>query len=351
MAQAPVMIRVDSLIKQYGPHLAVNGISFEVKRGEIVGFLGPNGAGKSTTMRMLTCYLAPTSGSARVAGYDVYDQSFEVRQRVGYLPEDTPLYRDLSVYEYLEFIARVRGVPQERRSRQIKEVCELCGLTHVVGKLVGELSRGYRQRVGLAQAMVHDPDILILDEPTSGLDPNQIVEIRSLIRRLGESKTVLLSTHILPEVQATCSRVLIISDGRIVADGAPDELTSRQAESQRVEVELMGALGAIQDALARLDGVTEVRPIGTAIPPTDRAMVGAHRLSLRTRGDVDVRAGVFRTAVEQGFTLLEMHREAVSLEDVFRKLTRQPGADAPNAAEVASRLPPQDEPPHPVASA
>ena len=200
------MIEVEGLSKNYGPTRAVSDISFSVRRGEVVGFLGPNGAGKSTTMKMLTCFLAPTAGRALVAGHDVFDDSLEVRKRVGYLPEDTPIYRDMTVVEFLQFAAAVRGMPSNKIGGRIKEIGARCGLGDVAGKLVGELSKGFRQRVGLAQAMLHDPDIVILDEPTSGLDPNQIVEIRSLIKEIGREKTVILSTHILPEVQATCSR-------------------------------------------------------------------------------------------------------------------------------------------------
>jgi len=224
---ADVMIQVENLTKNYGTNCAVDQVSFNVHKGEVLGFLGPNGAGKSTTMKILTCFLAPTQGSAKVAGFDVFDQSLEVRRRVGYLPEDTPLYRDMTVLEHLDFAASMHGMKGDRVQARIKEIGGRCGLVEVAGKLVGELSKGYRQRVGLAQAMLHDPDILILDEPTGGLDPNQIAEIRTLIKEVGKEKTVILSTHILPEVQATCSRMLIISGGKLVADGTPDELRAR----------------------------------------------------------------------------------------------------------------------------
>src|SRR5947207_12534994 len=223
-----LMIEVEGLTKNYGLTRAVDKVSFSVRRGEVLGFLGPNGAGKSTTMKILTCFLAPTAGRAMVAGHDVFDDSLEVRKRIGYLPEDTPIYRDMTVVEYLQFAAAMRGMERDKVGGRIKEIGGRCGLSNVAGKLVGELSKGYRQRLGLAQAMLHDPDILILDEPTSGLDPNQIVEIRQLIKELGQEKTVILSTHILPEVQATCSRVVIISDGRLVADGRPDDLVARE---------------------------------------------------------------------------------------------------------------------------
>ena len=253
-----LMIEVEGLTKNYGYTRAVDKVSFSVRRGEVLGFLGPNGAGKSTTMKILTCYLAPTAGRALVAGHDVFDASLEVRKHIGYLPEDTPIYRDMTVLEFLRFAAEMRGMDRNKVDARIKEIGTRCGLGDVAGKLVGELSKGFRQRVGLAQAILHDPDIVILDEPTSGLDPNQIVEIRSLIKEIGREKTVILSTHILPEVQATCSRVVIISGGKLVADGTPDELRARERGGRyRVVVESNGVpKDAIRDRLASLAGVT-----------------------------------------------------------------------------------------------
>src|SRR5882672_1229031 len=257
------MIEVEGLTKDYGATRAVDQVTFNVRKGEVLGFLGPNGAGKSTTMKMLTCYLAPTAGRARVAGFDVFDESLEVRRRIGYLPEDTPIYRDMTVLEYLEFAAEIRGMDPQKSQGRIKEIGGRCGLGDVAGKLVGELSKGYRQRVGLAQAMLHDPDILILDEPTSGLDPNQIVEIRSLIKEIGREKTVILSTHILPEVQATCTRIVIISGGKLVADGSPQDLRQRERGSRyRVIFEKNGAAPeTVRDRLASLSGVARCEPI------------------------------------------------------------------------------------------
>src|SRR3954465_7682989 len=261
---AELMIQVENLTKDYGPTRAVDRVTFNVRKGEVLGFLGPNGAGKSTTMKMLTCFLAPTGGTAKVAGFDVFDNSLEVRQRIGYLPEDTPIYRDMTVLEYLRFAAEMRGMDQARADLRIREIGGRCGLTENAGKLVGELSKGFRQRLGLAQAMLHDPDILILDEPTSGLDPNQIVEIRSLIKEIGKERTVILSTHILPEVQATCSRILIISGGKLVADGTPEALRSREKRGRYRLVlhaggpafrALEAAQEAIRGSLARLGGV------------------------------------------------------------------------------------------------
>jgi ABC-2 type transport system ATP-binding protein len=310
-----VMIEVDGLTKDYGPTRAVDGVSFSVRRGEVLGFLGPNGAGKSTTMKMLTCFLSPTSGRAQVAGHDVFDESLEVRQRLGYLPEDTPIYRDMTVLEFLEFAAAMRGMDPQGAPERIKEVGLRCGLGDVAGKLVSELSKGFRQRVGLAQAMLHDPDILILDEPTSGLDPNQIVEIRSLIKEIGREKTVILSTHILPEVQATCSRILIISGGKLVADGTPDSLRAREKGGRyRVVVESNGVpKEAIRDRLASLTGVAHCEMVA--------GEEGSHSFALDASAAADLRKPIFRAAVDNRWTLLELLRESASLEDVFRNLT------------------------------
>jgi ABC-2 type transport system ATP-binding protein len=290
-------------------------VTFTVRRGEVLGFLGPNGAGKSTTMKMLTCYLSPTAGRAVVAGHDVFDESIEVRRRIGYLPEDTPIYRDMTVVEVLQFAAAMRGMDPANIEPRIKEVGNRCGLGDVAGKLVGELSKGYRQRVGLAQAMLHDPDILILDEPTSGLDPNQIVEIRSLIKEIGREKTVILSTHILPEVQATCSRILIISGGKLVADGTPDELRARERGGRyRVVVESNGIpKEAIRDRLKSLAGVARCEPLA--------GEEGAHAFTIDAAAANDLRKPIFRTAVDNRWTLLELARESASLEDVFRNMT------------------------------
>ena len=310
-----LMIQVENLTKVYGDTRAVDDVTFNVRKGEVLGFLGPNGAGKSTTMKILTCYLAPTGGRAKVAGFDVFDDSLEVRKHIGYLPEDTPLYKDMTVLEYLQFAAAMRGMPSDRSEKRIKEIGGRCGLHEVAGKLVGELSRGYRQRAGLAQAMLNDPDILILDEPTSGLDPNQIVEIRQLIKEVGKEKTVILSTHILPEVQATCSRILIISSGKLVADGSPDELRAREKASRyRVVVESSaGTAEAIKARLGSIKGVSRCEPV--------LGEDGAHAFSLDAAGDEDLRKVLFRAAVDNKWTLLELHREAASLETVFRNLT------------------------------
>ncbi|MFH1132660.1 MAG: ATP-binding cassette domain-containing protein [Pseudomonadota bacterium] len=254
------VILVEDLVKHYGPHLALKGISFELHKGEVLGFLGPNGAGKTTTMRILTCFLAPTSGKVTVAGNNIAENSLAVRQNIGYLPENTPLYLDATVLEFLRFAAALRQVDKTRVSQRIREVSETCGLFEVMGKLVGELSRGYRQRVGLAQALIHDPPVLIFDEPTSGLDPNQIVEIRELIKKIGQEKTVILSTHILPEVQATCSRVVIIHEGKLVADGTPGELSARNTDGTcRVVVDAKETSSEdVSEKIARIAGVSRV---------------------------------------------------------------------------------------------
>ena len=310
------MIEVEGLTKDYGATRAVDSVTFNVRKGEVLGFLGPNGAGKSTTMKMLTCYLAPTAGRARVAGHDVFDESLEVRRRIGYLPEDTPIYRDMTVLEYLQFAAELRQMEPAKIAPRIKEIGGRCGLAQVAGKLVGELSKGYRQRVGLAQAMLHDPDILILDEPTSGLHPNQIVEIRSLIKEIGREKTVILSTHILPEVQATCSRIVIISGGKLVADGTPQDLRQRERGSRyRVTVEKNGAAPeAVRDRLKNLAGVTRCEAVSSG-------EAGALTFAIDGAATEDLRKSIFRAAVDNQWTLLELARESASLEDVFRHLT------------------------------
>jgi ABC-2 type transport system ATP-binding protein len=322
------MIRAERLAKRYGDRLAVNEISFEVPRGQVLGFLGPNGAGKSTTMKMLTCYLTPTSGRAEVAGFDVYSRSLEVRRRIGYLPEDTPLYKDMTVLAYLEYVTQLRGVPAAERRPRIKKVGEVTGIMDVLGKFIGELSRGYRQRVGLTQAIVHDPELMVLDEPTSGLDPNQIVEIRQLIKELGKEKTVILSTHILPEVQATCDRVVIIGDGRLVADGRPDDLVARERSNKYRLLLDEGpdhpTRAVVREKLQTLAGVRDI------VEETSES--GTMQLVLTTDGASDIRRELFRCAVDNKWPLLELDRREASLEEVFRRLTRsEEGAPAKQA--------------------
>jgi ABC-2 type transport system ATP-binding protein len=310
-------ILVSSLSKSYGGAKAVDNISFEVHSGEILGFLGPNGAGKTTSMRIITCYLTPTSGSVRVEGHDVVTDSLEVRKLVGYLPEQNPLYLDMNVLEYLDYSARLQGVPRTMIPRRMKEMVDVCGLGEMKHKDIGQLSKGYRQRVGLGAAMIHDPRVLILDEPTSGLDPNQIVEIRSLIQNIGRQKTVILSTHILPEVQATCNRVIIINRGRIVADGPIEDLQRSLQSGERVVMEIQAPDGENFDTIA-----VQVR----SIPSVNAvALIAEHdgvkRLGVGTNGQADIRKDLFELCVRQRWGLLELHREQTSLEDIFRQLT------------------------------
>ena len=309
------VIEVDGLRRSYGDFEALRGVSFSVRAGEIVGLLGPNGAGKSTCMKVLTGFLAPTGGAARICGHDVLTEPLAVRSKLGYLPEGAPLYSDMRVRPYLDFVGRVRGLGQAERARAIERVADQCGIAQRLSQRIGTLSRGYRQRVGLAQALLHEPPILILDEPTTGLDPNQIVEIRTLIREVGATRTVILSTHILPEVQVTCDRVLIIHEGALIAD----ERTERMVQGDRVQRLVVG-LGpgkvhadadALSAQLAALPGVLEVRPAA----PADTA----YRFQLRAEGDV--RATVSRWAATHGHVLLELATARSSLEEVFRRLT------------------------------
>jgi ABC-2 type transport system ATP-binding protein len=297
----------------------VSDISFQVSRGEIVGFLGPNGAGKSTTMKMLTGYLRPSAGSAVIGGIDVAEDPLAAKRLIGYLPENAPLYDDMMVVDFLDFVADLRDVGRETRKRRLKEICARCGLSDVLGKNIGQLSKGYRQRVGLAQAMVHDPDLLILDEPTSGLDPNQIVEIRELIKELGREKTVILSTHILPEVQASCGRIIIINKGALVADDTPEMLTGAAAGSLvRLVVKARDGRPLVESdvrtALSLVPGVSGVER-------ADGEGDGTFGFRIRTAGSADPREAIFNAAVERGLVLLDLHRERVSLEDTFRQLT------------------------------
>src|SRR5262249_51064857 len=283
---------------------------------------------KTTTMKMLTSYLAPSSGKAEVAGHDVYNHSVEVRRRIGYLPEDTPLYKDMSVLEYLEFICDVRGVSKESRPGRLRKVADQCGIADRLGMLIGELSKGFRQRVGLAQAIVHEPEVLILDEPTSGLDPNQIAEIRAVIKSIGEEKTVIFSTHILGEVQATCSRVLIIANGKLVADGTPDDLSRKSHRAASIVIEIPGRGGNDQDPLGllqRMEGVEEVKAINSSgWSLSDRPRATQFRIV--PKAGVDPRGDIARViATAEGMDLLAMTPEKASLEDVFRKLTTSQG--------------------------
>ena len=307
------MIEVESLTKRYGRATAVDGVSFRVEKGEILGFLGPNGAGKTTTMRILTCYLPPTGGTARVGGYDVYEQPMEVRRRVGYLPETPPLYPDMSVRDYLDFCAKIKGVSSGDRKGKVGDAMEKCRVGDVRATLIGKLSKGYRQRVGLAQAILHNPDVLILDEPTAGLDPKQIIETRELIRGLGGDHTIILSTHILPEVSMTCGRVVIIDKGRVVAEDSPENLTRRLAGAGTLRLEVRGEEIPVLDTLRAVPGVLAARLQGGQ----NEVLV----VDVEAEAGRDVRAELASAVVTAGHGLLGLEQVGMSLEDIFLELT------------------------------
>ncbi|MDZ7604058.1 MAG: gliding motility-associated ABC transporter ATP-binding subunit GldA [Cyclobacteriaceae bacterium] len=301
-------IEISGLTKAYDQQLAVDSLTFSAGQGEIVGFLGPNGAGKSTTMKIIAGYISPTSGSVKVCGYDVVEDSINVRKCIGYLPEHNPLYLDMYVHEYLHFIGSLHISSRKILRDKVPEMVALCGLEKEQNKLIRSLSKGYRQRVGLAQAMLHDPQVLILDEPTTGLDPNQIIEIRELIRSVSVEKTVIFSTHIMQEVQALCSRVLIINQGKLVADDKPEELKSVAAATVVITVEFREDIAT--DEISALEGVLSVRKNGKII-------------LVEASAESDVRPLIFSFAKTHGYTLLGMNQEASSMEDVFRQLTRK----------------------------
>ena len=318
-----VMIQASGLSKRFGPVRALDKVNFEVRRGEVVGFLGPNGAGKSTTMRILTCFIAPSAGTAKVHGHDVFDSPLEVRRTLGYLPQRAPLYTDMNVWDYLKFSAEVRGLDESTFRKRLKKVAEVCGLASSLGKEIGTLSHGYRQRVGLGQALIHDPPILILDEPTSDLDPNEKAELLRYIKEIGQDRTILLSTHNLAEVEEACARAIIVSKGRVVADGPLDDIRGKTGRVRYVvAVDEQNADGGrsapkaaeVQEAFAALSGVRSVREL-----PTDDT---AHKFELSGGQDSDLRPEIFRLIVQKGWILLELRRDAQSLDAVFRDLTR-----------------------------
>ena len=308
------MIEVEQLTKRYGSVKAIDNVSFRVEKGEILGFLGPNGAGKTTTMRILTCFLPATEGTARVAGFDVFNQPMEVKRRIGYLPENPPLYNEMTVDSYLDFVARIKGVDSGDRKKRIGEVKEKVSIQEYSGTLIKNLSKGYKQRVGLAQALVHDPEVLILDEPTVGLDPNQIIEVRELIKSLSGNHTIILSTHILPEVSMTCQRVVIIAKGKIAAVDTPENLTRQLQGSDRIYLEAAGPEQSITGKIKEIEGVLRVE---------SRKLDGnnAFSYSVETELKKDVRGQLARKIVESGFDLLEMRTMSMSLEEVFLQLT------------------------------
>src|SRR5262245_9445444 len=324
------MIEVENLTKRYGRHTAVDGISFRVEKGEILGFLGPNGAGKTTTMRILTCYLPATAGTARVAGHDVFQAPLEVKRRVGYIPETPPLYPDMSVQDFLTFCAKIKGVPAKERAAKVDEAIARCRVGDVRTKLIGKLSKGYRQRVGLAQAVLHNPEVLILDEPTAGLDPKQIIETRELIKSLGGSHTIILSTHILPEVSMTCGRVVIINKGRVVAEDTPENLTHRLRGAGGLRLEVRGDEALVLGAVQSVPGVLQAR-----------ARTDAHGIvvvEVEAEAGRDVRAELASAVVGKGFGLLGLQQAGMSLEEIFLHLTTTDSAaePAPQTTEVSA---------------
>lgn len=308
------MIEVQDLTKTYGSVTAVDHVSFTVNKGEILGFLGPNGAGKTTTMRILTGFIPATSGTARVAGFDVFDQSLEVRRRIGYLPENPPLYPDMSVEAYLDFVARIKNVPAEKRADRISDALKKTSLVEKRTELIKRLSRGYKQRVGLAQALVHDPDVIILDEPTVGLDPKQIIEVRNLIKGLAGSHTIILSTHILPEVSMTCDRVVIINKGKIAAVDTPQNLTSQLKGGQKIRLEVRAPEKPLQELLAQIPGASRVQ--------VEPARTDGHiYATVETGQGKDIRSEIAAKIVGSGWPLYELRGVNLSLEDIFLELT------------------------------
>jgi ABC-2 type transport system ATP-binding protein len=315
------MIQVDSLTKVYAGRAAIQDVSFKVERGEILGFLGPNGAGKTTTMRILTGYMPATSGRASIAGFDIENESLQARRHIGYLPESTPLYRELTVRDYLDFMARLRQIPKAKRDEKVRAAMAKLNITDVANRAIGKLSKGYRQRVGIAQAVIHEPDVMILDEPTEGLDPRQRMDTRALIRELGKEHTIILSTHILPEVEMTCDRVLIINEGRIVASDTPAGLSGRMRHGQRIEALVEGEEDHVRLALEHIGGMVRLE--------SEAVGGGRRKVSIEGKPDVELRNLVAKSLVRANIELFELKAESISLEDIFLNLTR---ADAESEA-------------------
>lgn len=305
------MIEVNDLTRYYGTKRAISNVSFNVKKGEILGLLGPNAAGKTTAMRIITCYMPPTSGTVKVSDYDIFEQSMEIKKIVGYLPENPPLYTDLVVNDYLSFVAQIKGVEKQNINKEVDTVIEKTNLGDVRERVIGKLSKGFKQRVGLAQSLINNPEVVILDEPTVGLDPKQIIEIRELIKNLKGEHTVILSSHILPEVEQTCERVVIISEGKVVAEDSPDNLMTRMRGSDRVLLEVDGEEKLIQDVFKSFPDVTSVS--------TNKNAKGLVKVAVESKKDL--RKEFAKTLIEKNFGLLEMHVDKVTLEDIFLELT------------------------------
>lgn len=326
------MIQVKNLTKRFGNITAIEDVNFSVEKGEILGFLGPNGAGKTTTMRILTCFMPATNGTATIAGYDIFEDSLEVRKRIGYLPENVPLYTEMKVNSYLKYVSKIKRIPKEQREAKIKNVLELCALSHMHNRIIGHLSKGYRQRVGLAQALIHEPEVLILDEPTSGLDPKQIIEIRNLIKELGEEHTVILSTHILPEASMTCERIIVIDQGRLTGNISLDKGRVTSVESPNGEKTLIGdteklyvqavAKPEIKEIIQKTPDVLNVK-IDSEVPEESK-----FNLYVDYSPDSDVRSKIASKIVESGWKLLEMRPVEMTLEEVFLQLTSESGEES-----------------------
>jgi ABC-2 type transport system ATP-binding protein len=330
------VIEVKGITKRFGRTTAVDDVSFEVRKGEILGFLGPNGAGKTTTMRIITCFIPPTQGSASVAGFDCFREPMDVKRRIGYLPESPPLYPEMTVVDYLDFVARIKGVEAPRRQERIESVLAKCAITDVREQINGRLSKGYRQRVGLAQALVHDPEILVLDEPTAGLDPRQIIETRELIKGLAGEHTIILSTHILPEVSMTCERVVIINRGRVVAEDTPQGLTARMRGSEILRLTVDGPEEKVRNTVGSLPGVVQVK--------AEAASNGVHTFEVETASGRDIRRELARSIVEEGFGLLELKQMGMSLEDIYLQLTTSEEPEASAPAETPTQDDETEEP-------
>ncbi len=311
------MIHVENLTRYYDGFCAVDGISLEIHRGEVLGLLGPNGAGKTTTLKMLTGYLRPSSGSIHVKELDITQNPIEIKRMIGYLPESSPFYKNMLVYDYLDYVAKIRQIPPNDRYPRIKHLADLCGLKEVMHKTIGELSKGLNQRVGLAHAMMNDPEILVLDEPTQGLDPNQIVEIRNIIKKIGQEKTIIFSTHILSEAEATCNRIVIIHRGRIVADGDTEALKQSAGKEAVVFISLLNVgIEEVEQALSRIEGIEKIEKIDS----TDNSLLS---VTVHCKSSADLREAIYRKIKATDWVLMEFRQETKTLETIFRDLTRR----------------------------